>query len=100
MLDIDTMSAIQNFLDSHIAPGVSRHGGTVEIIDFKGSTITISLGGSCAICSLDTQTTSWIKSSIEQNFPSISECKVVISRDSKVLDIQQSISSPINPFDF
>ncbi len=99
MINIDNLNKIQEFMESHITPGVGKHGGTVEIIDFDGQTLTIALGGACAICSLDTQTTAWVKSTIETHFPTV-ECKAIVARNSRGLDVHNPITTTIDPFDF
>ncbi len=42
---------IQNVIDTEVNPGVAAHGGRITLLDVKGNTITIQMGGGCQGCS-------------------------------------------------
>ncbi|MEM7354549.1 MAG: iron-sulfur cluster assembly accessory protein [Acidobacteriota bacterium] len=44
--------AVQDILDTQINPGVASHGGFITLLDVKGSTAFISLGGGCQGCGM------------------------------------------------
>lgn len=41
---------VQKILDEEINPGISGHGGSVELVDVQGSTIFVTLSGGCQGC--------------------------------------------------
>lgn len=81
MLRINLLTEIQDYIDLHLAPAVAKHGGSIEITEFMNGKLKLSLGGSCSLCSLDTQTTAWIKTSVETEFPDLTECIVTVTRE-------------------
>ncbi len=42
---------IQKVIDTEVNPGVAAHGGRITLMDVKGNTITIQMGGGCQGCS-------------------------------------------------
>ena len=44
--------AVQRVLDDEINPGVASHGGFVSLLDVKGDTVYIALGGGCQGCGM------------------------------------------------
>jgi Fe-S cluster biogenesis protein NfuA len=42
---------IQKVIDVEVNPGVAGHGGNVTLLDVKGNTVTIQMGGGCQGCS-------------------------------------------------
>lgn len=42
---------IQKVIDAEVNPGVAGHGGNVTLLDVKGNTVTIKMGGGCQGCS-------------------------------------------------
>jgi Fe-S cluster biogenesis protein NfuA len=42
---------IQKVIDTEVNPGVAGHGGNVTLLDVKGNTVTIQMGGGCQGCS-------------------------------------------------
>ncbi len=47
-----TAKAVQAVLDTQINPSVAGHGGYVALLDVKGSTAYIALGGGCQGCGM------------------------------------------------
>lgn len=47
-----TAKAVQDVLDREINPSVASHGGFVTLLDVKGSTAYIELGGGCQGCGM------------------------------------------------
>ncbi len=44
--------AVQTVLDTQVNPAVASHGGYIELLDVKGDTAYISLGGGCHGCGM------------------------------------------------
>lgn len=44
--------AVQEIIDARINPGVASHGGHVELLDVRGDTAYVALGGGCQGCGL------------------------------------------------
>lgn len=42
---------IQRVIDSEVNPGVAGHGGRISLLDVRGNTVTIQMGGGCQGCS-------------------------------------------------
>jgi len=51
-LDSDEGKAIQRLLDEHINPQVASHGGHIALVDVKGDTAYIRMGGGCVGCGM------------------------------------------------
>ena len=47
-----TAVAVQEVIDNQINPGVASHGGNVTLLDVKGDTAYIALGGGCQGCGM------------------------------------------------
>jgi Fe-S cluster biogenesis protein NfuA len=48
------------------------HGGSVELVDFDGTTLKVSLGGACLGCPLSPSTLhGWVEGTVRQFFPDI-----------------------------
>jgi len=43
---------VQDLLDSQINPAVASHGGEISLIDVKGTTVYVKLGGGCQGCGM------------------------------------------------
>jgi Fe-S cluster biogenesis protein NfuA len=44
-------SGIQKSIDDEVNPGVAGHGGMISLLNVRGNTITIHMGGGCQGCS-------------------------------------------------
>lgn len=67
-------SKVQQVLDSQINPGVSSHGGYVSLLDVKGSTIYIQMGGGCQGCGMASVTLKQgVEKAIRQFVPEVTE---------------------------
>jgi multidrug efflux pump subunit AcrB len=65
-------AAVQRVLDEEINPAVASHGGVVTLIDVKGSTAYIQLGGGCQGCGMASVTlTQGIEVVIKESVPEI-----------------------------
>ncbi|OGW19278.1 MAG: hypothetical protein A3K09_00450 [Nitrospinae bacterium RIFCSPLOWO2_12_FULL_47_7] len=42
---------IQEIIDTEVNPGVSGHGGKITLLNVKGNTVTVQMGGGCQGCS-------------------------------------------------
>jgi Fe-S cluster biogenesis protein NfuA len=51
-LDSDEGKAIQRLFDEHINPQVASHGGHIALVDVKGDTAYIRMGGGCQGCGM------------------------------------------------
>ncbi len=47
-----TAQAVQDVIDTRVNPGVAGHGGFVTLLDVKGDTAYIALGGGCQGCGM------------------------------------------------
>jgi len=75
-----TAQAVQDVIDDKINPGVAGHGGHVTLLDVKGSTAYIALGGGCQGCGMaDVTLKQGIEVMIKEAVPAIE--KVVDSTD-------------------
>lgn len=53
MRSVDEIKAtVQDLLDSQINPAVASHGGEISLIDVKGTTVYVKLGGGCQGCGM------------------------------------------------
>ena len=51
-LDSEAGKAIQRLFDEHINPQVASHGGHIDLVDVKGDTAYIRMGGGCQGCGM------------------------------------------------
>ena len=64
--------AVQKLLDEVINPGVSSHGGYVNLVDVKDNIVFIRMGGGCQGCSqVDVTLKQGIEVMIKEQIPSI-----------------------------
>jgi Fe/S biogenesis protein NfuA len=69
-----TALAVQDVIDQKINPGVAGHGGYVTLLDVKGETAYVSLGGGCQGCGMASVTLKQgIEVMIKEAVPSIHE---------------------------
>ena len=65
---------IKKLLDEQINPSVAAHGGHVDLIDVKGNTAYIELGGGCKGCGMvDVTLKQGIEVLLKENVPEITE---------------------------
>lgn len=65
----DRVKALIETLDAYIN---HYHGGSVEMVDFDGQTLTVRLGGACEGCPLSPTTLNgWVAGTVRQFFPQI-----------------------------
>ena len=65
---------VQSVLDTQINPGVGGHGGRVDLLEVKGSTIYIKMGGGCQGCGMASVTLKQgIEKAIRQHVPEVTE---------------------------
>ncbi len=65
---------LQQVIDEQINPALALHGGFVQLLDVKGSTAYIELGGGCKGCGMvDVTLKQGIEVMIKQNIPEITE---------------------------
>ena len=63
---------VQQLLDDKINPGVASHGGWVELLDIKGDTVFLRLGGGCQGCGMvDVTLKQGIEVIIKEELPDI-----------------------------
>jgi Fe-S cluster biogenesis protein NfuA len=84
----DLFSQIQKVLETKINPGVGAHGGHVELVDIKGTSVYIRMGGGCLGCSAAGMT---LKQGIERTIRS--DCPEV----TEVIDISDHAAGK-NPY--
>ena len=65
---------VQELLDTAINPAVSGHGGYIELIDVKDSTVYLRMGGGCQGCgAADVTLKAGIERMIFEEVPEITE---------------------------
>jgi Fe-S cluster biogenesis protein NfuA len=65
---------VQQLLDTEINPAVGMHGGYVSLIDVRGNTVYIQMGGGCQGCGMaDVTLKHGIETMIRQTIPEVGE---------------------------
>ncbi len=65
----ERIKALIETLDAYIN---HYHGGSVELVNFEGDTLTVRLGGACDGCPLSQTTLNgWVAGTVRQFFPDI-----------------------------
>jgi Fe/S biogenesis protein NfuA len=63
---------VQKIIDRHINPSIAAHGGWVELLEVKGETAYIEMGGGCKGCAMSYMTLkSGIESAIMEGVPGV-----------------------------
>jgi len=71
----ERLKALIETLDAYIS---HYHGGSVELVGFDGTKLTVRLGGSCEGCPLSMTTLNgWVAGTVRQFFPEISHIEAV-----------------------
>jgi Fe-S cluster biogenesis protein NfuA len=67
--DEQRMEGLIEFLSAYIE---QYHGGSVQLLNFDGKTVTVRLGGACIGCPLSLNTLhGWIEGTVRQFFPDV-----------------------------
>src|SRR6266513_2720650 len=70
----DLKTRVQELIDSSINPAVAGHGGWVELLDVKDSTVYLQMGGGCQGCgAADVTLKSGIERLIKEEIPEVTE---------------------------
>lgn len=65
---------VQHLLDSQVNPAIAAHGGVVDLIDVRGNTIYLQLGGGCQGCGMaDVTLRGGIERLIREMVPEVGE---------------------------
>ncbi|MBI2608644.1 MAG: NifU family protein [Deltaproteobacteria bacterium] len=56
---------LQKILDQEVNPAVAEHGGWIKLLDVKGNTVYVEMGGGCQGCSMSLAT---LKQGVENAF--------------------------------
>ncbi|MHA1530129.1 MAG: NifU family protein [Alphaproteobacteria bacterium] len=81
-LDSDEGKAIQRLLDEHINPQVASHGGHIALVDVKGDTAYIRMGGGCVGCGMANVTLKQgVAKAIQAQIPAITNVLDVTDHD-------------------
>lgn len=65
---------VQNILDAQINPAVASHGGEISLIDVKGTTVFVKLGGGCQGCGMASMTLKQgVERSLREALPELDE---------------------------
>lgn len=72
------LQALEEFVRVKIAPTVTSHGGTVEIVRFEGGVVELALSGACSTCSLEVLSSERISEYLFEHFPWLED---VVVRD-------------------
>ncbi len=71
----ERLQALIETLDSYIN---AYHGGSVQMVNFDGKTLTVRLGGACKGCALSPATLNgWVAGTVRQFFPEIDKVENV-----------------------
>ena len=74
MAEVDLKEKVQKLLDESINPAVGMHGGYVELLDVKESTVYIRMSGGCQGCgAADVTLKQGIERLIFEEVPEITE---------------------------
>ena len=69
--DDQRMKGLIEFLSAYIE---QYHGGSVQLLEFDGKTVTVELGGACIGCPLSLNTLhGWIEGTVRQFFPDVEQ---------------------------
>lgn len=79
---------VQHVLTTKVNPGIASHGGVIQLLDVKGTTIYIQMGGGCQGCGMASVT---LKQGIER------EIKQYVPEVTEILDTTDHASGT-NPF--
>lgn len=67
---------MQTVIDNLINPAVSMHGGFVSLVDVRGSTVFVEMGGGCQGCAASQMTLrAGIEAMIREEVPEVSEVR-------------------------
>ncbi len=81
-LDSDDGKAIQRLLDENINPQVASHGGHIALVDVKGDTAYIRMGGGCVGCGMANVTLKQgVAKAIQAQIPAITNVLDVTDHD-------------------
>ncbi|HEY5649281.1 MAG TPA: NifU family protein [Nitrospiria bacterium] len=70
----DLRAKVQKVLDTQINPAVGGHGGVVDLLDVKESTVYIRMGGGCQGCGMAAVTLkNGIEKAIRENVPEVGD---------------------------
>lgn len=72
------LRALEDFIRVKIAPTVTSHGGSVEIVRFEDDVVEITLSGACSACSLEVLSSERISEYLFEHFPWLAD---VVVRD-------------------
>ncbi len=72
--EVDLKERVQKLLDESVNPAVAMHGGQVELLDVKDSTVYIRMGGGCQGCGMaDVTLKQGIERLIFEEVPEVTE---------------------------
>lgn len=73
---------VQKVLDEQINPAVASHGGTITLLDVKGNTVYIKMGGGCQGCgAADVTLRQGIEASLREQVPEVGEILDITDHD-------------------
>jgi len=72
--DPELKAKVQKILDEAVNPGLGMHGGSVELIDVKGTTVFLTMSGGCQGCASAAYTLRYgIEQILREKAPEITE---------------------------
>jgi Fe-S cluster biogenesis protein NfuA len=72
--EVELRARLEELFESQINPAIAGHGGHVEIVDVKGTSLYINFSGGCQGCAASSVTLKQgIEQIVSQNVPEISE---------------------------
>ena len=84
--DEDLKPAVQNLIDSKIAPMLAQDGGAIALLDVKGGKIYVQLQGACVGCAASGSTLKFI---VEKNL------KELIHPELEIVNVHQGMEEQI-----
>lgn len=73
-MSVDLRSKVQEVIETMINPNIAGHGGYVELIDVRDSTVYLQMGGGCQGCgAADITLKAGIERVIKEEVPEVAE---------------------------
>jgi Fe/S biogenesis protein NfuA len=73
-MSTDLKTRVQELIDTMINPAVAGHGGWVDLVDVKDTTVYLQMGGGCQGCgAADITLKAGIERLIKEELPEVSE---------------------------
>lgn len=86
---------VNRVIDQRIRPHLKSHGGDIELIQLKGSTVEVKLFGACANCpSAGVTLSEIVETTIKRHIPEIQDVISVQETSKDLLDFAKRLLNP------